>query len=272
MIHRLKKCFGGLASRRWALVAIVIVGLAATGVTSGFLIAPVREGMRSRQPALRLDAAGAGQGATLAILGGFRALVADLAWIRMYAVWERRDLPGTETLLRLVTTIDPRPVYFWLNSARITAYDFPFWRVLAAGGFQTVPDDVQKRLSHEQARSALRGLESAMRFHPFSVELWVERANIELNRLGDLDAAAESYRRAWELPGAPYYVARLRAEVLRRAGRRSEALEWLVRLHPMLPAADEGAAADVVLGRIRDLERELGVSSEHRYLPIGGRE
>ncbi|NBW87504.1 MAG: hypothetical protein EBR23_11955, partial [Planctomycetia bacterium] len=60
---------------------------------------------RARQPALRLDAAGAGQGATLAILGGFRALVADLAWIRMYAVWERRDLPGTETLLRLVTTI-----------------------------------------------------------------------------------------------------------------------------------------------------------------------
>jgi len=272
VIYRLKNWFGQLASRRLVTVAIVIAGLAATGVILSAVIAPVRESIRARQPALRLDAAGAGQGATLAILGGFRALVADFAWIRMYTIWERRDLPGTEMLLRLVTTIDPRPVYFWLNSARITAYDFPFWRVLAAGGFQSVPEDVQQRVSHEQARSALRGLETAMRFHPGSVELWVERANIELNRLGDLNAAAESYRRAWELPGAPYYVARLRAEVLRRAGRRAEALEWLTRLHPTLPPADEGAAADVVLGRIRDVERELGVPKERSYRPPGARE
>ena len=262
MIYRLKKWLGLLASRRLITVAIVIAGLAATGVIMSAIIAPARDSIRARQPALRLDAAGAGQGAALAILGGFRALVADFAWIRMYTIWERRDLPGTEMLLRLVTTIDPRPVYFWLNSARITAYDFPFWRVLAAGGFETVPEDLQRRLSHEQARSALRGLETAMRYHPGSVELWVERANIELNRLGDLNAAAESYRRAWELPGAPHYVARLRAE----------ALEWLTRLHPTLPPADEGAAADVVLGRIRDLERELGVPKERSYRPPGARE
>ena len=249
------------------ILAFTIAVLASTGGLLRLMVAPVWDGLRARQPALRLDAAGAGQGTTLAILGGFRALVADLAWIRMYALWEGRDLPATETLLRVVTTIDPRPVYFWLNAARITAYDFPFWRVLAAGGFATVPGDVQTRLSHEQARAALRGLETAMRFHPANVELWVERANIELNRLGDPAAAAESYRRAWELPGAPYYVARLRAEVLRRAGRRAEALEWLVRLHPTLPRGDEAAAADVVLGRIRDLERELGVSPERAYRP-----
>lgn len=256
---------------RPAILAVSIAVLAAAGWALRLVVAPVWDDLRARQPALRLDAAGAGQGATLAILGGFRALVADLAWIRMYALWERRDLPATETLLRVVTTIDPRPVYFWLNAARITAYDFPFWRVLAAGGFSVVPEDVQTRFSHEQARSALRGLETAMRFHPGSVELWVERANIELNRLRDLDAAAESYRRAWELPGAPHYVARLRAEVLRRAGRRAEALEWLVRLHPTLPAGDEGAAADVVLGRIRDLERELGVPPERAYKSGSGR-
>ncbi|MEY4090125.1 MAG: hypothetical protein RJB55_2396, partial [Verrucomicrobiota bacterium] len=51
-------------------MAIVIAGLAATGVILSAVIAPVRESIRARQPALRLDAAGAGQGATLAILGG----------------------------------------------------------------------------------------------------------------------------------------------------------------------------------------------------------
>jgi hypothetical protein len=62
-------------------------------------------------------------------------------------------------------------------------------------------------------------------------------------------------------------VARLHAEVLRRAGRKAEALAWLVKLHPTLPAGDDGAAADVVLGRIRDLERELQVGREQAYRP-----
>ena len=225
---------------RWLTLVVVVAVLAAAGATLGRMVAPVWKTVRARQPALRLDAAAAaGQGVTLALLGGFRALVADAAWIQMYARWEKRDLPGTETLVRFVTTIDPRPVYFWLNGARVVAYDFPAWRIQAAGGYDAVPEAVQRRISHEQARAALRHLATAMVFHPESTELWVERANIEMNRLGDLVAAAESYRRAWELPGAPFYVARLHAEVLRRAGRKAEALAWLVKLHPTLPADNE---------------------------------
>lgn len=247
---------------------MVAAGLAVAGAALQVGIAPVWRELRAGQPALRLDAAAAaGQGLSLALLGGFRALVADVAWIRMYALWERRDLPGTETLLHLVTTIDPRPIPFWLNGARIVAYDFPVWRIEAAGGFDAVPEEAQRRLSQEQARAALRLLEAGMGFHPGGTELWVEKANIELNRLGDAAAAAESYRRAWELPRAPYYVARLRAEVLRRAGRKGEALAWLVQLHPRLPAGDPGAAADVVLERIRDLERELRVPEAQVYRP-----
>jgi hypothetical protein len=62
-------------------------------------------------------------------------------------------------------------------------------------------------------------------------------------------------------------VARLHAEMLRRAGRKAEALAWLVQLHPQLPVNDEAAGADVVLGRIRDLERELAVPAERRFRP-----
>jgi hypothetical protein len=255
-------------SRGFTLAVIAAV-LGAAGVLLQAFIAPVWTELRARQPALRLDstAAGAGQGVTLAILGGFRALVADGAWIQMYARWEKRDLPGTETLARLVTTIDPRPVYFWLNAVRIVAYDFPAWRILAAGVYETVPAEVQQRYSREQARVALQMLETARIFHPTSADLWIEQANIELNRLGDPRAAAESYRRAWEQPRAPFYAARLHAEVLRRSGRQQEALDWLVRLHPTLPPGDSGAAADVVLERIRDLERELGVPEARRYRP-----
>ncbi len=250
------------------MVPIVVgASLTVAGVVLDRAVAPVWSEVRARQPALRLDSAGmaAGQGVTLALLGGFRALVADGAWIQMYAQWEKRDLPGAETLIRSVGAIDPRPVYFWLNGARIIAYDFPAWRIEAAGGYDAVAPAVQRRVSHEQARAALRQIATAMVFHPESPELWTERANIELNRLGDLAAAAESYRRAWEMPGGPYYAARLHAEVLRRAGRKADALAWLTKLHPTLPGGDPAAGAGVVLERIRDLERELAVPAGLAY-------
>lgn len=254
---------------RFASLLAGVTGLALAGTLLGRMADPVWSAMRARQPALRLDStsAAAGQGVTLALLGGFRALVADALWLRLYALWERHDLPGTDTLARTATAVDPRPVYFWLNGARMIAYDLTAWRIMSEGGYDAVPADQQRRIGEEQGRSAVSHLAAAMQFHPASADLWVERANIELNKLGDPLAAAESYRRAWLQPHGPYYAARLHAELLRRSGRPAEALSWLVQLHPALPLADEAAAAGVVLERIRDLERQLGVPTERRYVP-----
>lgn len=245
----------------------MLAGLALTGVAMRQIEAPLWTALRAEQPALRLDSAGAaaGQGVTLGLLGGFRAIVADFTWLRLHVIWEQRDLPATESLLGLVTAIDPRPLYFWVNGARIIAFDMSAWRIADAGGYDALPKAQQERIGAEQARLAIRRLDAAMTFHPASADLWIERANIELNRLHDTAAAAASYRRAWEQPHAPYYAARLHAELLKRLGRKAEALAWLVQLHPQLPAADEGT--EVVLGRIRDLERELGVPTLQTYRP-----
>ncbi len=247
--------------------AVIAIGLALAHGALRPVEAPLWAALRAEQPALRLATAGAmaGQGLTLGVLGGFRAIAADFTWLRVFVIWEKRDLPATETLLRLVTAIDPRPVYFWLNGARIVAYDMTAWRIAAAGGYDAVPAAEQERLGMQQAHLALHHLDEAMAFHPASADLWIERGSIELNRLHDPLAAAASYRHAWEQPGAPYFVARLHAEMLRRAGRKAEALAWLVRLHPQLPKQDEAAGADMVLGRIRDLERELAVPLDRVY-------
>ena len=262
-----------MKSRLWAF-AVVVGGLALAGGVMRWVEAPLWRALRAEQPALRLDsaAAAAGQGVTLGLLGGFRAIVADFTWLRLHVIWEQRDLPATDTLLRLVTAVDPRPLYFWVNGARIIAFDMTAWRIAAAGGYDAVPVAEQERIGGEQARLAIRRLEEAMTFHPANAALWIERANIELNRLHDTAAAAASYRRAWEQPGAPYYAARLHAELLRRLGRKTEALAWLIALYPQLPPDDEGT--DVVLGRIRDLERELRVPPAQAYrapekLPAG---
>ncbi len=252
-------------ARGWTF-AVILAGLAAAGTALQAWIAPVWAETRARQPALRLEPslAAAGQGATLALLGGFRTLVADATWLRMFVAWERRDLAATQTFVQLATAIDPRPVYFWINGARIIAHDLSTWRYEAAGG-ETAGVALERRLNREQAEVALRHLDAAMAFHPANPDLWVERAAIQVMRLGDLAGAAESYRRAWELPRAPFYAARLHAEMLRRTGRGEEAWRFLVRLAPSLPADDPGAGREVVLARIRELERELGIPPERAY-------
>jgi hypothetical protein len=249
-------------------VAAVIAVLAFAGVLGGRIAAPVWDRVREGEPALRLETPGeAGPAATLALLGGFRALAADLAWVKLHAQWENQDLAGTDALVHLVPSLDPRPVYFWLNGTRIIAHDFTAWRIAAAGGYGAVPAETQEAVGREQARLALAHLDRAMAFHPDNAELWIERACIELTRLHDVAAAAESFRRAAAQRRAPYYAARLHAEMLRRLGRDAEALAWLTRLHPTLPRHDEAAAAEVVLERIRDLEEKLGVPPERRYHP-----
>ncbi len=254
---------------RLVVPLVTLGGLALTGAVLHRVESPLWAAMHAEQPGLRSEAVGAaaGHGLALGVLGGFRAIAADFAWIRVYVIWEKHDLPGTETLLRLVTTLDPRPLYFWLNGARIIAYDMTAWRIAAAGGYDVVPVAEQQRIGAEQARLALRRLDEAMACHPASADLWIDQANIELNGLHDVAAAAASYRRAWEQPHAPYYAARLHAELLRRLGRKAEALEWLVALYPQLPPDDESAGAALVLARIRDLERELQVPATRAYRP-----
>jgi tetratricopeptide (TPR) repeat protein len=190
-----------------------------------------------------------GSGGTLAVLGGMRAAVAGGFWLRTNLAWERRDGAATTSLLHLTVAADERPLYFWLNGARMLAYDLPEWR--AAGA----PLALHQRVAGEQARAALDFLTTGLRSHAGTAELYIEMANIRLRALGDREGAARLFRQAAEQPGAPYYAARVHAELLRELGRPAEALAWLKQIVPTLPADDPAARREVVLERIKGLEQ-----------------
>lgn len=237
-----------------------------------FAFSPLRDFVRNR------TAAGKGGGAgglsddctarwTHAVLpGGLRALAADTLWLKVYSAWAVRDIVRAEGFVRLTTMADSRPLSFWLNGARIMAYDVPEWR-LASGGPGGLPKEVQRRIVEEQACAALTLLETARKFHGENAALWVEMGNIHIYRRRDLLRGAECFRRAAESSDAPYYAARIYAELLCRGGRFQEAYAWLRGVHPGLPVADEAAMSGVVLLRIRELERRLNVPHGARYLP-----
>jgi hypothetical protein len=194
----------------------------------------------------RLEAL-AGSGGLLAALGGMRPALAGCFWLQADLAWEKRDPVATAALLQLTVAADERPLYFWLNGARMLAYDLPAWE----------PAAVRRQRTDAHSRLALEFLEQGLRWHGPDAALWVEMANIHLRRTGDIESAAHCYRLAAEAPHAPYYAARIHAELLRALGRPREARDWLQRQLPSLPADDPAACRDVVLARIRSLEREL---------------
>ena len=204
-----------------------------------------------------------------AIPGTLRALTGDSLWLKAYAAWAVRDRARTESLVRWVTMVDDRPLYFWVNGARIIAYDVAEWR-LSSMDAARVPSGVRRRIVEEQALAALNHLGKALNCHPGNAAIWVEMGNIHLYRRGDLLRAAECYRRAAVSPDAPRYAARIYAELLRRAGRDREAYVWLRRLHPTLTRDDPAAMSGVVLRRIRELEGKLRVPETERYAPMNG--
>lgn len=232
-------------------------------IQGAVLAALLLVGWAGERWAERAAATRTASGVSLGALAGFRAIAADVLWLRTYFAWERRDADAVRMLVASSAVIDPRPLAFWVEGARMLAYDVPQWELWLA---PDAPAAVRNRIVEQHADAALRHLARARGHHPDRALLWIEAGNIHLNVRGDLEQATEAYRQASSRSDAPHYAARIYAELLRRRGKLAEAYAFLKELYPALdritdPWERELASPDVVLSRIRDLEQMLGVES-----------
>ena len=237
------------------------------------LEAPAWKRVQAGQPALNLAGieSAVGQGIIIGALGGFRAIIADFLWLQTHTVWQDGERAKLDSMIRLVTSIDPRPLVFWVMSARMIAYDVPHWRIREEGGHQEVPVWRQEAIAREQAEQAFAHIRRGLKFHPHHPELYLEIGKIYLNRLEDPAAAAPWFLRASQQPGAPYYAARIYADLLRRQGKNAQAYDFLQGLFLRLPDDEPYAQKGIVLERIRELEETLGITERERFRP-GDRE
>jgi tetratricopeptide (TPR) repeat protein len=208
----------------------------------------------SDQPAARRAQWGEllGHGGIVAVLGGMRSVVASGFWLQTNLAWEQRDVQATTLGLNLTVAADERSDYFWLNGARMLAYDLSEWRVSP-----DAPRVVREKVQREQGNQALEFLRKGIQWHGANAAFYIEMGNIYLRRMDNLTAAAECYRKAAEQPAAPYYAARIHASLLQQLARPEEALAWLKKVLPTLPANEPAARRALVQAWMEALQREV---------------
>ena len=245
------------------LLLLVLLGLLVRPIE-----APVWQTIKTGQTEMNLEAldGALGQGLIIGVLGGFRAILADFLWIRTNVIWERKDRTKLHSMIRLVTTLDPRPDFFWINGSRMTAYDVPNWRIREEGGYSEVPEERQQAINLEQSVQAFDLIDQALDFHPDNAKLYLEKAQIYLNRLKDDANAAKYFFEASQQDDAPYFAARIYAELLRKQGFNLEAYDFLKNLHGELPNTPY-AQKSTILERILDLEKTLKIPYNERFIP-----
>lgn len=205
-------------------------------------------------PEPRALASGDAGGRLWSAAGGLRRAAADWFWLRANLAWENHDAEATRQELERTVSADGEPVYFWVNGARMLAYDLPAWDDARQRG---EPEARRRQRHAAAAHEALHWLERGTAAQAGIAEFQVERATIALHGLGDVAAAAEYFRVAAECPDAPYYAARRHAQLLEALGRKREALVWLRARLPHLPATVPEARRAAVAEWVARLETEL---------------
>ncbi len=209
----------------------------------------------------------AGQAGFLATLGGLRAAVADLLWIRAHVAWQNTQWGKMKLLFDVCTSLQPRRVMFWDNAAWHMAWNAS---VYAMNDKAHVPEQVERYRNQQQYFKlgedyVLRGIES----NPDSWELFLRLGMLYRDKFQDRMKAVAAYEEAAKRPGRLDYVRREAAYLLAGVpGHEAEAYKKLRSLY------DEGEKEwlPTLLKQIQLLERKLKIPQEQRVaIPAGDR-
>ena len=254
---------------RQSRAALVIL---ATLLVAGIILEPLQSAAwtitRDNQPELHFKDLGdnRGQGTLLGGFGGFRNILADFAWLRGYDSWEVRDLPTTEAMLNLATTLDPRVLMFWTDGSREIAYDIPNW---SRRENPQISDDDLKKVNDEQAQRGLEFLDRGLQFLPNNYSLLLDKAEIYQQRLKDLPDAAAAYRLTAEETQEFFFPMRQYIYLTWELGQKNvaykhEAYDYLRKKYPTLPDNIPDAQKGAMWDLIQMMEKDLNLPDADR--------
>jgi len=170
-----------------------------------------------------------GQFGFVAALSGFRALVADLLWIRAHSAWEATQWGRMALLFNNVTALQPRAITFW----DLAAWHMAWNASVAAREDRRQPREALRIKAQREYFDIGRDfLERGIQNNPDRYQLYLTLGNLYKEKYEDHAKAAEQYRLAAQVPDAPTYVHRFAVyELALVPGKEKEAYNQLLALY-----------------------------------------
>jgi hypothetical protein len=246
-------------------------------VGPAWLLMPVEDRIHATQAQLRYGGPPptmdlrvmAGQTMAMAVLAGFRGIVADFLWIRAHGYWEQREWLRQYQSMQLVTTLQPQAVTFWDLAAWHMGWNIAYAARTDPTNRTEAEGIKREREWHERARQFL---EIGIANNPNRYELYFSLGVLYKDKFASpanpepYCQAAELFLKAWEFEHTPTFVSRQAAFMLERCGKHREAYEfwktlWADRDRPQqLPT--------VIERQIRELEQRLQIPNDQRVFPL----
>ncbi len=198
-----------------------------------------------------------GQSAFIAVLGGFRSVIADLLFIDAYSAWERTDWTYLLLRLRQATELQPRAILFW---------EMAGWHMAWNAGTAALEDDskspaARRRLQHDYLELGRDFLVRGIAHNPEKPELYEALARLYRDKFHDHARAAENFEKASRLPGHHSYDERFSAyELAECEGREREAYDRLRALYQR----GEKERLPRLINQLRAMEQRLKIPANER--------
>jgi len=205
-----------------------------------------------------------GQGLVLALLSGFRAVVADFVWIQAHGDWMAGAFYRMPPKFDLITYLQPKAAVYWDMASWHMAWNFS----VAALRRNDLPREIQRL--REARRWIAAGEAFARRgvqLNPDRWELYFAWGRVLYYKAEDFCAAAEAFLQADRLAGAPAFVGRMAGHALYRCGDYRRAYEQWKSLWFAERGARPHQLYSVIEKEIRRLESILNVPSAERVFP-----
>jgi hypothetical protein len=201
-----------------------------------------------------------GQSAFIAVLGGFRSVMADLLFIDAYSAWERTDWTYLLLRLRQATELQPRAILFW---------EMAGWHMAWNAGTAAMEDDskspaARRRLQHDYLELGEDFLVRGIAYNPEKPQLYEALARLYRDKFHDHVRAAENFEKASRLPDHASYDERFSAyELSYCEGREREAYDRLRTLYQR----GEKERLPRLLNQLRVMEERLKIPANERIIP-----
>jgi len=200
----------------------------------------------------------------VALLSGFRGVVADFVWIGGHQAWEDQVWYKLREAIELAVVLQPHSISFWdLGSWHMA------WNASYAESVNTKYHNkaVREKIQKEWIQAGKQFLLDGIKNNPDTYELYFRLGWLIYQKENDPLGAVPWFEKAATYPEAPLYVGRMIGHMYEKAGKMQEAYGvwkrlWLVD-HDQYP----GQLWQKIAQMGGQAEEKLNIPLEQRVFP-----